>query len=269
MIEQTRKYVIIEWDELGGVLGKKEGASVKAWITRSKDNARAAYGHFAEDVLRRFAVIATANNEGGQLIPFDASGHRRWAICEIKPRGDEHHNVVRNKLEEEGFREQLWAEAIHRYKAGETGMLPAELRKTAASTAEKHSFRDEVLEARIIKSLPKLKDKLDYEGEYTADQLIEAIIEIENKPGKPARREPNERDIRRSLVNLGAESRRKRANGRRLTFYTLPPVIAEMQLSPEDQELQDEINEAMGLSCDTCDMPDGKHHSECNEAPFV
>ena len=53
----------------------------------------------------------------------------------------------------DGIREQLWAEALHRYRAGESPRLPRKLRNEAAKVAEAHRNRDELLENLIEKEL--------------------------------------------------------------------------------------------------------------------
>ena len=46
-------------------------------------------------------------------------------------------------------RDQLWAEAAHRYQAGERGDLPDHLRNDAATAADQHRRRDEFLEDSV------------------------------------------------------------------------------------------------------------------------
>lgn len=81
---------------------------IRAWITRRTDEGRLAYRRDTTPFKRRFVMAATANR-ANYLSELDGE-RRMWpVIC-----GD---SVDIEAIKRD--REQLWAEAVHRYKAGE------------------------------------------------------------------------------------------------------------------------------------------------------
>lgn len=98
--------IILEFQELSG-MGKKDRNKVKQWITLNCDEYRAPYDPIPTKFPRKF-VLAGTTNESQYLN--DPTGDRRfWPINvgEI--------DLIRLKRE----REQLWAEAVYRHKAGD------------------------------------------------------------------------------------------------------------------------------------------------------
>ncbi len=108
VIESTAGRWIIELSELQA-FSKTEVESLKAFISRQVDTARGAYRKFSKDNPRRFIFIGTTND---QHFLKDETGNRRfWPIqCTIPQVNFE--AVVAE-------RDQLWAEAFIKYRAGE------------------------------------------------------------------------------------------------------------------------------------------------------
>jgi len=112
---------IIEWAETTG-MKKADEAALKQWLSTAVDRTTLKYDKFAVTMPRSFIVIASINPDatGRYLKNSDVTGARRyWPIVinrtRVDPMGD-----VRPE------RDQLWAEAVHRYKQGEISYLTRE-----------------------------------------------------------------------------------------------------------------------------------------------
>ena len=106
-IENMRGKWVIELGELAGIRGKSAD-DLKAFITRQVDRMRAAYSRRSEDYPRQCVFAGTANGSGYLE---DATGNRRfWPVAVFSSLNrDDFESVV----------DQIWAEAVHAYRAGE------------------------------------------------------------------------------------------------------------------------------------------------------
>lgn len=105
IIEQTRGKLLVEIAELRGQRASAE--QVKSMLSKQKDEARAAYGHTVEAVLRRWVAIGTTNED--EYLEDSTGNRRHWPV-----------EVDRFDLERlRADRDQLWAEAVQRVKADE------------------------------------------------------------------------------------------------------------------------------------------------------
>lgn len=86
--------------------------SVKHWLTETHDNNRRMHRDNAERVPRQWVTIATTNDSSFLR---DATGDRRFWVVEATHECDVKAIAA--------AREQLWAEALHRYRAGEPWWL--------------------------------------------------------------------------------------------------------------------------------------------------
>jgi hypothetical protein len=98
---------IWEWSELETKFKRSDRSEIKAFLSSKSDTYRPSYGREVIDVPRR-CVIASSTNEEHFL--FDDTGNRRFWILRC---GDIDIAALRRD------RDQLWAEAVHRHKAGE------------------------------------------------------------------------------------------------------------------------------------------------------
>jgi len=117
-IRQIQEPLIIEMAELD-VMRKQEAQTMKAFITRTHDDLTDKYQRFPVKLPRR-CIFAGGTNESAYLK--DHTGNRRyWSVhCT-------HADI-------EGLRavvDQLWAEAVARYRAGEPWWLSDELEEIA------------------------------------------------------------------------------------------------------------------------------------------
>lgn len=121
---------IIEISELEA-LNKADSNRVKQIMAQEIDRFRAAYGRHVQDCPRRCIFFGTTNNS--EFLR-DVTGNRRfWPID-----AGEHEPTksVFNDLDNEV--DQLWAEAVYRYRAGEMLTLPKELEERAQTAQEEH-----------------------------------------------------------------------------------------------------------------------------------
>ena len=104
--------VVCEWSELAG-LGKKDLEAIKSVVTRRVDRVRPHYGRMTLDLPRRCVLAATTNDAEWAT---DEENRRFWPVrvttCDLDGLA--------------AVREQLWAEALAAYRAGECWWLQHE-----------------------------------------------------------------------------------------------------------------------------------------------
>jgi predicted P-loop ATPase len=107
-LQNLQGKLLIEISEMDS-FSKTENAKVKAVITTTTDHFRPTYGHRVVDHPRQCVFVGTTNHDDWNK---DPTGARRfWPIA---CRGDIDLDAIRSN------RDQLFAEAVHRFKAGET-----------------------------------------------------------------------------------------------------------------------------------------------------
>jgi len=124
--------LIYELAELDS-LARQDASAAKAFLSGRIDHYRAPYGRHFVDVPRQ-CVFAATTNEGTFLR--DPTGSRRFWVREVGFDG----SVDLVGLERD--RDQLWAEAVARYRAGESWHLSPELERARAETAGVYRQRD-------------------------------------------------------------------------------------------------------------------------------
>ena len=103
--------VVVECAEMA-YMSRAEIDGAKAFISRLVDLVRLPYDRVVQEFPRQCVIIGTSNAEPSLLS--DPGGARRLLPVRITGQGT---RSVAELLDE--TREQLWAEALHRYKAGE------------------------------------------------------------------------------------------------------------------------------------------------------
>lgn len=184
---------IQELGELAG-MGKGELNRVKGWITRRTDRFRAPYAALPSKFPRGVIMGASTNeNERGYLR--DETGNRRFwpvrCVCKLNP------ETLRQK------RDQLWAEAVVRYREGRPWHLdtPELVRAAEAATSERMEIDpwEEALSGRV-----------EGRDEMTTG---EAFLMLSIPPDRRTR--TDEMRVGSVLTRLGfADRRRARREGR-------------------------------------------------------
>lgn len=112
---------------------RAEAQTLKAFVSSQTDSYRPSYGRNVID-LPRCCVFAGTTNDGQFLQ--DATGSRRWWIV---PVGECRVDALRDVVD------QLWAEAVHLYRAGEPWHLSRALEEQRAAVAEAYEVTDPVM----------------------------------------------------------------------------------------------------------------------------
>jgi hypothetical protein len=130
VIEQVEGCLIVEIQELAG-MSHADVNRVKPLISRRFDKARKAYGRFTTNLPRQFVLFATTNPGDKPAYLKDKTGNRRF--WPVKIRDEPEIDFASFKRD----RDQLWAEAVHRHKAGESLILPKRLWDFAKTEQQK------------------------------------------------------------------------------------------------------------------------------------
>ena len=121
---------ILEIAELDA-MNRSEISAVKSFLSKTEDHFRAAYGRFSETHKRQCVFFGTTNNLNCLQDP--TGGRRFWPVdIDQIPRTKD----VFEDLDNE--RDQIWAEAVVRWKSGEPLHLSGELIKSAYEAQESH-----------------------------------------------------------------------------------------------------------------------------------
>lgn len=116
---------------------RSEIEDIKNFITKTGDTYRAAYERQTKERKRQCVFYGSTNT--AEMLR-DATGNRRFWVVDVKGKD----RGVLAGLEEEV--DQLWAEAVVRYRAGESLWLDDErLNKLAEEAAEQHTVKDEMV----------------------------------------------------------------------------------------------------------------------------
>ena len=156
-MEQIRGKWLIEFGELTNYK-KSTSEAYKAFISKQEDSYRPAYGRKVEVYPRQCVFFATTNEPA--FLKGDTGNRRFWTVeCD---RGDILKDVW-SDLDAE--RDQIWAEAVHRYRHDERLYLPGELEKAAQQRQEDHNEvaadeRTGIIEAFIRRPIPENWEQL-------------------------------------------------------------------------------------------------------------
>lgn len=202
---------IVEFSEMSA-FSKSETEKVKAFITKTADTYRAPYGTIAEDHPRQCVFCGTTNHD--QFLSDETGGRRFW-IAEV---GD----IRLDDLKRD--RDQLWAEAVHYYRAGMRwypvkGVDDEFIRLSEATTYEAfksgawEELIDEWLRTEMVNGERRLTDS--YRQFVTINEVMAGALGMD----------PEKRDQRTSnaigviLRRLGYTPHKPTINGVRLRGY--------------------------------------------------
>ena len=135
--EQIQGVWLIEMGEMSA-LRKAEVVSIKQFVSSQEDSFRPAYGVNKIYVKRQCIFFATTNE-----VEFlrGADGNRRFWVIDTHD-GEPEADVLAATSVNEAERGQLWAEALHYYKAGEALYLDTDLEAVARTEQRDHGEKD-------------------------------------------------------------------------------------------------------------------------------
>jgi hypothetical protein len=196
-IERTRGGWIQEIPELGG-MQNREVEAIKAQITTQVDRARAAYGRTAEAIPRQFVLFGTTNDV---TYLKDRTGNRRFLP------------VRAGKIDLKALkrdRDQLWAEAYQRAKAGEPAVLPETMWELARAAQDARVEIDPIKE-----QLTELLDGV------TGRVLKEDLWIAQGRPLAANRTQKEKNQLTAAMRELGwaAEQQKHQKSKRRRQCY--------------------------------------------------
>jgi predicted P-loop ATPase len=229
--------LIIEISELSAVK-KSAQERVKSFLTSPVDTYRPPYGRIAEDFPRRSIFVGSTNEE---FYMVDNTGNRRYWPVKL------YSKIPQAKIDQlVADRDQLWAEAVARYKRGEDAFLNGEFERIAKSEQSKREeaeidpwldlLREVLAEAKIttkaeapvaaekapevtstFSKLDAFKDRLDgkhratiCDGFVSTTDLLAALeVDKERQHAGHARR------LRTCMRRIGWETHRPRYDGPR------------------------------------------------------
>lgn len=154
--EKLTGNLIVELAELAG-MRKAESESVKAFISRTEDKYRPAYGRNVETYPRECIIVGSTNSEEGFLR--DPTGNRRWWPVTVN--GDDARFSVQDLVAE--VVDQIWAEARYLDQQGEELYLTGELADEAVKAQTRMVEADDrigLVENYLAKPLPKNWDQI-------------------------------------------------------------------------------------------------------------
>lgn len=153
-VEQITGYWGVEIGELVG-LKRAELEGIKAFLSRQKDIQRGAFKEYTAEVYRQ-CVFAGSTNEDEFLR--GGNGNRRFWVVQTRVQPP---TKQINQLNEE--RNQLWAEAVALWEAGERIYLNADMEAQARRIQDQHTETDdrqEVIERYLEVKLPAGWDEM-------------------------------------------------------------------------------------------------------------
>jgi predicted P-loop ATPase len=202
-VEQTGGKWMVEVAELSQ-MPQARVEQVKAQISRQSDRARLSYARFAQDFPRQFIMIGTTNNREYLR---DPTGNRRFLP------------VMTGKIrlkELEADRDQLWAEAYHRAKAGERPVLPEALWAAAAQAQEARRIIGPV-EERILELVGGIQD---IDSIISKEELWQALEPVTKRTQAAAN------IMTTTMRRLGWQTAERRRTGKQTYCYVASPEAA-------------------------------------------
>ena len=154
---QVRGVWIIELAELDA-MGRPEASRTKAFMSRSTDRYRPPYGRHLIEVPRESVFAGTVNHDA--YLKDETGGRRFWPIACGPIRIDD--------LQRD--RDQIWAEAVVRFRAGEKWWIDSPELSAAATEEQQQRYDEDGWQ-------PLIADWIEGREYVTIDQILRSCIE--------------------------------------------------------------------------------------------
>lgn len=129
--QQLRAAWIYEWGEIEQITGRAHAGKVKAFVTSQVDSFRPPFARTVSAYDRANVIVGSTNED--QFLN-DATGSRRFWVVRVNGRID------LDTLAAE--RDQLWAEAVHAFRAGDPWWLSGEAEGLRSESSEDFRVSD-------------------------------------------------------------------------------------------------------------------------------
>lgn len=159
LVETMQGKWIVEFAELAAV-SRSDVEMAKAIITTQVDRVRLSYARRAGEYPRRCVMAATVNPRGDGGYLTDDTGNRRF--WPVRATGADVAGI-------RAMRDQLWAEAVHRFRDGDPWWLTGDERVVAAAEQTERVTTDPWIEHLSA------CDRLDRYQLYTTSQVLGMI----------------------------------------------------------------------------------------------
>ena len=156
--EQLQGYWIIEIGEMAATR-KAEREQIKQFLSKRSDNFRAAYARRTQEYPRQCAFFGSTNDE--EFLR-DPTGERRFWPVKVTDAGRKLAEGLTDEIVD-----QMWAEIVVRYNAGEQWHLSEEAEKVAREVQKAHTELNDkqgLIENFLETLLPKNWDERDLDG---------------------------------------------------------------------------------------------------------
>jgi predicted P-loop ATPase len=220
---ETKGVWIIEVAELDS-MSRTEVRAIKAFISRTHDRFRPPYGKRLVDLPRQCVFAGSVNPEGGYLK--DATGGRRfWPVLCTSI------DVERLRAD----RDQLWAEARERFRAGEPWWLDSRELNDAATREQDERYQSDAWEQPIRIYLEcetqwhengfgEHKACLVRRPEPLNDTSVAEVLEHALRIERGRWSQVDQNRVVRCLVSMGFKRHKLRRNGGREWRYLRSPA---------------------------------------------
>lgn len=153
--EQLQGHWIIEMGEMAATR-KAELEQIKQFMSKQTDSYRAAYAKRTQEHPRQCAFFGTTNDS--EFLRDSTGGRRFWPVV-VTEKGRELGGALTDEIVD-----QVWAEAVMRYEAGEQWYLSARIENLARKVQEEHTEmngKQGLIENFLDVLLPKNWDSMD------------------------------------------------------------------------------------------------------------
>lgn len=195
-----QRFWILEWAELDAMMRARDANAVKAFLSRSIDTFRPPYGRSMVDAPRHSVIVGTTNE---QEILADVTGNRRYWVLRCGPRID-------TALLAE-WRDQLWAEAVAAFRAGEVWHL-----------SEEESALLEAAQADYQRRDPWEAEVIEWAASRSGPVTTEGILEVALERPRGQWTITDQRRVAAILRSAGWSEARMRVAGTQRRYWTPP-----------------------------------------------
>ena len=170
-VETLSGHLVVEMEELEGLITAKSIETVRAFLSRSMDTYRTPYAKYSQDIPRQSICIGTSNDPS--CLPQDRAGNRRFLPIRCNKDKAELHPLD-NEEETRKDVEQCYAQAMHLYREKNLpAKLPAEWEKRLPE--EQRDFLPEDIKAGKIQDWIEGNDL--EEGYYCAAMIYQEALD--------------------------------------------------------------------------------------------